>query len=86
MINPRATVFFYDSDTRLQRQHSWPERELRTGIGHARNFNATFVVVESEGNYTVQRTPSMFLMGPDGGVIDVFAMTAAPDTIAAAMK
>jgi protein SCO1/2 len=52
----------------------------------AQNFNVTFVVTKSEDNYTVQHTPSIFLIGPDGDVIDVFAMNASPSLIAAAMK
>jgi len=52
----------------------------------AQNFNVTFVVTKSQDNYTVQHTPSTFLIGPDGDVIDVFAMNAAPSLIAAAMK
>jgi len=50
------------------------------------NFSATYVVTKSEDNYTVQHTPSIFLIGPDGNVIDVFAMNSAPREIAGAMK
>lgn len=52
----------------------------------AKNFNVTFVVTKSEDNYTVQHTPSIILIGPDGLVIDVFAMNAASAGIAAAMR
>jgi protein SCO1/2 len=52
----------------------------------AKNFNVTFVVTKSEDNYTVQHTPNIFLIGPDGRVIDVFAMNTASSDIAAAMK
>jgi protein SCO1/2 len=52
----------------------------------AKNFNVTFVVTKSEDNYTVQHTPSIFLIGPDGGIIDVFAINAAPASIANAMQ
>lgn len=52
----------------------------------ARNFNATYVVTKTEDHYTVQHTPSIFLIGPDGDVIDVYAMNAAARDIAAAMK
>lgn len=51
-----------------------------------RNFNVTYVVTKTEDNYTVQHTPSIFLIGPDGKVIDVFAMNTAPREIAGAMK
>ncbi|MDH3747289.1 MAG: SCO family protein [Gammaproteobacteria bacterium] len=51
----------------------------------AKNFNVTFVVTKSEDNYTVQHTPSIFLIGPDGSLIDVFTMSTASREIAAAM-
>jgi len=50
------------------------------------NFNATFVVTKTADNYTVQHTPSIFLVGPDGKLIDVFAMNTASQIIADAMK
>jgi len=52
----------------------------------AKNFDVTFVVTKSEDTYTVQHTPSIFLIGPDGSVIDVFAMNTPSGDIAAAMK
>lgn len=51
-----------------------------------RNFNATFVVTKSEDTYTVQHTPSIFLISPDGDLIDVFAMNADANKIAQAMR
>ena len=51
-----------------------------------KNFNATYVVTKSEDNYTVQHTPSIFLISPDGQMIEVFAMNAAPKILAAAMQ
>jgi protein SCO1/2 len=52
----------------------------------ANNFNATFVVTKSQNNYTVQHTPGIFLISPDGNLIDVFAMNTPPAQIADAMK
>jgi protein SCO1/2 len=52
----------------------------------AKNFNVTFVVTKSEDNYTVQHTPNIFLISPDGELLDVFAMNTASADIAAAMK
>jgi len=52
----------------------------------ARNFNATFVVTKSQSNYTVQHTPGIYLLSPDGNLIDVFAMNTPPAQIADAMK
>lgn len=52
----------------------------------ARNFGVTFIVTKSEDNYTVQHTPSIFLIGPDGTVVEVFAMNTPTDDITAAMR
>ncbi len=52
----------------------------------AKNFNVTFVVTKSEDSYTVQHTPSIFLISPDGKLVDVFAMNTPVDTIARAMR
>ena len=52
----------------------------------ARNFGVTFVVTKSEDNYTVQHTPSIFLIGPDGIIVDVFVMNTPTDDITAAMR
>jgi protein SCO1/2 len=52
----------------------------------ARNFNITFVVTKSEDDYTVQHTPSIFLIGPDGELVDVFAMNTPVDAIAQAIR
>lgn len=51
----------------------------------AKNFNVTFAVTKSEDNYTVQHTPSIFLISPAGRLIDVFAMNSPAENIAAAM-
>lgn len=52
----------------------------------AKNFNVTFVVTKSEDNYTVQHTPNIFLIGPDGRLIEVFAMNSSPTIISEAMR
>ena len=52
----------------------------------AQNFSITYVVTKSENTYTVQHTPSIFLIGPDGKLIDTFAMNTASSKIAAAMQ
>lgn len=52
----------------------------------ARNFKVTFVVTKSEDNYTVQHTPSIFLIAPDGKLVDVFALNASSADIANAMQ
>lgn len=52
----------------------------------ARNFGVTFVVTKSEDNYTVQHTPSIFLIGPDGTIVEVFAMNTPTADITAAIR
>ena len=52
----------------------------------AQNFSVTYVVTKSEHTYTVQHTPSVFLIGPDGQLIDTFAMNTPSADIAAAMQ
>jgi cytochrome oxidase Cu insertion factor (SCO1/SenC/PrrC family) len=52
----------------------------------AQNFGVTFVVTKSQNNYTVQHTPSIFLIGPEGELVDTFAMNTPSADIAAAMQ
>ncbi len=52
----------------------------------AKNFNTTFVVTKSPDIYTVQHSPGIFLISPEGELIDVFAINTAPEEIAAAMR
>ena len=52
----------------------------------AQNFGVTFVVTKSQNNYTVQHTPSIFLIAPDGELVDTFAMNTPSADIAAAMQ
>ena len=52
----------------------------------AKNFAVTFVVTKSADNYTVQHTPSIFLISPAGDLIDVFAMNSPSADIAALMQ
>ncbi len=52
----------------------------------ANNFGISFVVTKSHKAYTVEHTSNIFLIGPDGKLIDVFALNAPPLEIAEAMK
>jgi len=51
-----------------------------------KNFAATFVVTKSEKHYTVQHTPSIFLISPDGDILAAFAMNTPTAEITAAMR
>ncbi len=52
----------------------------------ARNFGISFVVSKTQKAYTVEHTSDIFLLSPDGKLIDVFALNAPPQEIAAAMN
>ena len=52
----------------------------------ANNFKVSFAVTKTQSNYTVQHTPNIYLLNPDGSLNDVFALNTQADTIAAAMK
>jgi protein SCO1/2 len=52
----------------------------------ANNFKVSFVVTKSQKAYTVEHTSDIFLIGPDGSLIDVFALNASPKVMADAMR
>ncbi len=52
----------------------------------AKNFGVTYVVTKSQNNYTVQHTPSIFLIDQNGRFVDTFAMNTPSADIAAAMQ
>lgn len=51
----------------------------------ANNFNVSFVVTKSQKAYTVEHTSDIFFIGPDGKVLEVFALNASPREMADAM-
>ncbi len=51
-----------------------------------KNFSATFVVTKSEDHYAVQHTPSIFLISPDGDIVEAFATNTPTGDITAAMR
>ena len=52
----------------------------------ALNFGVSFVVTKSQKAYTVEHTSDIFLIGPDGKVIEVFALNASPKAMANAIN
>ena len=56
--------------------------QIRTA---ADNFGVKFVVTKSNAAYTVEHSSDIFLIGPDGVVIDVFALSASANDLAAAI-
>ena len=51
----------------------------------AENFNVTYVVTKSQKNYTVQHTSNIFVIDPEGRVVEIFPLNARPGEIAAAI-
>ncbi len=51
----------------------------------ARNFGVTFSISKTQRSYTVQHTTSIFLLSPEGKLIDIFAMNASVESIAGAI-
>jgi len=70
---------FHDSMVGLSGSH----QQVRSA---ASNFGISFVVTKSNKAYTVEHTSDIFLIDPDGKLIDVFALNAPPQEIAEAMK
>lgn len=70
---------FHESMVGLSGSHE----QLRSA---ANNFGISFVVTKSQKGYTVEHTSDIFLISPDGKLIDVFALNASPLEIAQAMK
>jgi cytochrome oxidase Cu insertion factor (SCO1/SenC/PrrC family) len=52
----------------------------------ANNFNISYVVTKSQKAYTVEHSSDIFLIGPDGKVVEVFALNASPRAMAEAMQ
>lgn len=52
----------------------------------ANSFNISFVVTKTQKAYTVEHNSDIFLIGPDGKILDVFAINASPKIMAEAMK
>jgi protein SCO1/2 len=52
----------------------------------ARNFKVSYAVTKTQQGYTVQHTANIYLIDPQGELVDVFALTAPAADIAAAMR
>ena len=48
----------------------------------ANNFNVTYVVSKSQKSYSVQHTSNIFVIDPDGLIIEIFPLNARPNEIA----
>lgn len=94
-----AVGIFISVDTERddpERTHAYAsafsERMIGLGGTHdqvaaaARNFKVSFAVTKTQSGYTVQHTSHLFLVGPDGELLDVFALNTNPNLIAEAMS
>lgn len=52
----------------------------------ANNFRVSYVVTKSQNNYTVQHSANVFLIDPDGQVVDVFNFSTPGEELTAAIR
>jgi protein SCO1/2 len=52
----------------------------------AKNFKVSYAITKTQDNYTVQHTANVFLIDPQGALVDVFNFTTAPEDILAAIR
>jgi protein SCO1/2 len=51
----------------------------------AHNFKVSYSVTKTQNNYTVQHTTNIFLINPEGDLVEIFAMNSPIDTITSAI-
>ncbi len=51
----------------------------------ANNFRVSYVVTKTQNNYTVQHTANVFVIDPDGRLVDVFNFSTPAEELVAAM-
>ena len=51
-----------------------------------KNFKVSYAVTKTQDAYTVQHTANVFLIDPDGELVDVFTFATAPETILEAIR
>jgi len=51
-----------------------------------KNFKVSYAITKTQDNYTVQHTANVFLIDPQGALVDVFNFTTAPEDILAAIR
>ena len=52
----------------------------------ANNFKVSYVMTKTQNNYTVQHSANVFLIDPDGRLVDVFNFSTPGEELAAAMR
>jgi len=94
-----ATGIFISVDTERDTPtitHEYASRfgEAMLGLGGsvdqvneaAKNFKVSYAVTKTQDAYTVQHTANVFLIDPDGEMVDVFTFATSPDTILEAIR
>lgn len=51
-----------------------------------KNFKVSYAVTKTQDAYTVQHTANVFLIGPDGDLVDVFSFSTSPDVVLEALR
>ena len=51
----------------------------------ANNFKVSYVVTKTQNNYTVQHTANVFVIDPDGQLVDVFNFSTPAEELVSAM-
>jgi protein SCO1 len=52
----------------------------------AENFKASFAVTKTQANYTVQHTANVYVINPEGELVDIFTFATPAETLHAAMQ
>ena len=52
----------------------------------AENFKVSFAVTKTQANYTVQHTANVYVIDPDGKLLDVLSFTTPAEDLVAALK
>ena len=97
--NRAATGIFVSVDTERDTPtitHEYASRfgDAMRGLGGsvdqineaAKNFKVSYAVTKTQDSYTVQHTANIFLIDPDGTLVDVFTFATTPDTILEAIR
>jgi protein SCO1/2 len=52
----------------------------------AENFKASFAVTKTQANYTVQHTANVYVIDPEGELVDIYTFSTPAETLQAAMQ
>ena len=72
--------------SRFGEAHGRAERQRLQINAAANNFRVSYVVTKSQNNYTVQHSANVFLIDPDGRLVDVFNFSTPGEELVAAIS